>query len=268
MDPRSRSARITTIAALLAAGFAGGWGAREMAGRSSATAWPDAGPAGEHFVEVGRQSALGRRGLHPGQLGGDVDLYGVEAGPDQTLASGAMDPGLMVELVTSSPVPLDERVALFGGNDPVARALAIGEGERRQLEDIWRTVRERIEALQLDTLEVEEREDALWIGSAGFDGEELRGWFESRVDEVVGEERGRALRHVMRADHAFGQWGDSPSLGRSLEYVVRDDGSLLYRITERAAPDAPAGRTWITAEMPVHLRSAAAKLGLSLSAAD
>lgn len=57
----------------------------------------------------------------------------------------------------------------------------------------------------------------------------------------------------MGADQAFGRWGDSPSLGRSLEYVVRDEGSLHYRITERAAPDAPAGRTWIAAEMPAYL---------------
>lgn len=137
-------------------------------------------------------------------------------------------------------------------------------GEKQQLEEAWRLTREAVVKHQLETLEYQEFDDSLWIASAPFDGSATREQFLSQSSSILGGERAEAMWRLLRADQAFGGWGNKPSSACSLEYISQSDGSLVYRITERSAPDAPAQRTWITAELPTHLREAGEHLGLPI----
>ena len=178
--------------------------------------------------------------------------------------SVSLAPSVLADLVLSTPVPLDERNVLFGGADPVAEALSIDSGERKLLEKAWLKTRDVIVSHQLESLEHEPSGDALWISSKPFDGAPLRETFLEESSRILGSERAKAMWRLLKADQAFGGWGSKPSSACSLEYVRQSDGSLVYRVTERSAPDAPAGRTWIAAELPPHLREAAGQLGLPL----
>ncbi len=171
---------------------------------------------------------------------------------------------MLADLVLSTPVPLDERSVLFGGADAVAEALGIDSGERKLLEKAWLQTRDGIVSHQLESLEHEPSGDALWISTKPFDGAPLREMFLEESSRILGPERAKAMWRLLKADQAFGGWGSKSSSACSLEYIRQSDGSLVYRVTERSAPDAPAGRTWISAELPPHLREAAGKLGLPI----
>lgn len=177
-------------------------------------------------------------------------------------ASLSISPADLADLALASPPPLGDRVQLFGGADPVAGALAITPEERSELEAAWKILREEIHSLQLASLEYSQSDDALWIGSAPFDGSSLRDRFVGDCVRTIGNERATAMLRLLKADRAFGNWGAHPSSACSLEHVLQEDGSLLYRVTERISPDAPPGRTWIAAELPPHLHRAAQKLGV------
>ncbi len=178
--------------------------------------------------------------------------------------SVSVAPSVLADLVLSTPVPLDERSVLFGGADPVAEALGMDSGERKLLEKSWLQTRDGIVKHQLESLEHEQFDDALWISSKPFDGVRLRETFLEDSSRILGAERAKAMWRLLKADQAFGGGGSKPSSACSLEYIRQSDGSLVYRVTERSAPDAPAGRTWISAELPPHLREVAGQLGLPL----
>ena len=173
-------------------------------------------------------------------------------------------PERLADLVLTSPVPLGERSQLFGGADPLLAALAIDSFESRQLEAAWHDAREAVVAQQLESLHHEIVGDRLWISSAAFEGGELRQRFQDETERILGPQRSGALWRMLRADQAFGNWGHQPSSSCTLEYIRQDDGKLLYRVAERDSPEGSAKRTWITAELPSHLRPAAEKLGLPI----
>ncbi len=177
-------------------------------------------------------------------------------------AAVAIEPEILADLVLASPVPLDERRQLFGGADPLLAALAIDLFESRELEAAWQEVREAVVARQLESLHHETVGDQLWISSTAFEGEALRDRFLGEAERILGPQRSGALWRMLEAEQAFGNWGRQPSSSCTLEYIRQDDGTLLYRVAERDSPQGPAKRTWISAQLPVHLRPAAEKLGL------
>lgn len=184
--------------------------------------------------------------------------------PEPAAATVTITPSALANLALSTPIPLEERRSLFSGADSVAEALGMHSDEKQQLEEAWRQTREGIVKHQLESLEYEELEDSLWISSGPFDGTAIREQFLNQSSSILGAERSQAMWQLLKADQAFGGWGNRPSSSCSLEYISQGDGSLVYRITERDSPDGPARRTWISAELPTHLREAGEHLGLPI----
>jgi hypothetical protein len=73
---------------------------------------------------------------------------------------------------------------------------------------------------------------------------------------------------MIRADEAFGGWGQRPAAAYSIRLERQTDGSLVYHISERSAPDALAGRSWVSNQIPPHIRELTDALGIAPEARD
>ena len=180
----------------------------------------------------------------------------------EATASVEIHPELLVRLASATQPALDHRELLFSDGDTVAAALAVSPEERSELEKEWVSVRDRMLAKQQESLSFVEGEEELWIGSEPFDGSSQREAFTARVVEVLGESRGSAFLELTHADDAFGGWGSRRSAAYSIRTESQSDGRWVYRITERQQPDGPAGRSWVSAEIPPHIRKFTDGLGI------
>ncbi|MCF7674157.1 MAG: hypothetical protein K9M97_02340 [Akkermansiaceae bacterium] len=238
-------------------GFGLGWWCfRTDAGKSAP---PDAGSLAVRGVhrQNGDNSAgdagTGRRthGTRLEERTGEVSKESIE-----------IDPSIVASLTEATQPALDHRNILFSDGDLVARVLAMTADEKSSLEREWARIKDRILRQQHEHLRYEQGEDDLWIGADPFDGEAEQESFHEAVVEALGAARGDAFLRMTRADHAFGAWGRGPSAGYTIKLERQEGGGLQYRITERTSPDAPAGKSWISAQVPPHIREMKDALGI------
>lgn len=183
-------------------------------------------------------------------------------------ASVQVDPAVLSALSLTTQPSLEHRAILFSDGDLVAQALAITEKEKNKLEQQWTNIKKQILHLQHENLHYEQGENLLWLGASPFDGSEIQQSLQDAALEVLGKERGKAFLEMTRANDAFGGWGARTSAAYSIQIEQQSDDTLVYRITERAAPDAPAGRTWISNKIPPHIREMTDVLGIDPTAKD
>ncbi|MBB5350540.1 hypothetical protein HNR46_000768 [Haloferula luteola] len=173
-----------------------------------------------------------------------------------------LDPAVIVSLTRITQPVLEQRRVLFSDGDPVAEALGMTESEKARLERSWAKVKDRVLVRQHEGLRSEQREDRLWFGVDPFDGDAIRRQFYQDAEDTLGSERAAAFLTCSRADEAFGKWGHEVSGAYSIRYESQSDGSLVYRITRQDSPDAPEGKSWITSQIPPHIRELTDPLGI------
>jgi hypothetical protein len=145
---------------------------------------------------------------------------------------------------------LDE--GLFDADGRIEEQLGITDSEKARIQTAWRGVREKIREVELSVVETEELEDGsarITVPDLAPRLESVREGFGSRLDGILGDNRGAVFRALRQTDRMLAR----PE-GRKVYTVTSEsvgNGEWRFRIR---LEDSAGSRLWVGDSVPEELR--------------